>query len=295
MARGLDHVAHAVRDLAAAAALYAQAGFTVGARNRHAPDWGTANHIVQLPGFFVELLAMADASASAIAPHAERFFSFGAFNRDFLAHGQGLSMLVLEGRDSAAEAAAFRAAGIGDFKLFEFEREAKRPDGTPAKVAFSLVFARDAKAPEIGAFTCKQRYPENFWNPAFQRHTNTATGIAGVVLVAEKPDDHRDFLAAFTGAREVHATSAGIAIKTARGEIKVMDPAAFARQFGTPPPDTAHGARLAALRFAVRDRAAARAALQAGNIDFSEPMQRLVVGPDTALGATLVFETAATG
>ncbi len=290
LARGLDHVAHAVSDLDAAAALYQRAGFTVGARNRHAPAWGTANHIVQLPGFFVELLAMAD--TSAIAPHAAQHFSFGAFNRDFLARKQGLSMLALEGQDSAAEAAAFRVAGIGDFELFNFERDAKRPDGTPTKVAFSLAFARDAKAPDIGYFASRQRYPENFWNPAFQQHANGAIGIAGIVLVADDPGAHREFLSAFTGVRDVEELATDVSVKTPRGEIRVMDPASFAREFGAAPPDTKQGARLAALRFAVRDRAAAKAALQAGKVDFAELTQRLVVGPDIAIGATLVFEGA---
>jgi hypothetical protein len=288
LARGLDHVAHAVSDLDAAAALYARAGFQVGARNRHAPEWGTQNHIVQLPGFFVELLGLTD--VSAIAPHAERYFSFGAFNRDFLARHEGLSLLVLEGSDSAAEAAAFRAAGIGDFALFEFERDAKRPDGTPTKVAFSLAFAGDPKAVDIGFFTCKQRHPENFWNPAFQQHANSAIGIAGVVLVANEPGEHRAFLSAFAGERDVQATASEISVKTPRGEIAVIEPASFTRDFGVAPPDTRHSARLAALRFAVRDRAAARAALWAGKIDFAEHKQLLVVGPDIAIGATLVFE-----
>lgn len=84
MPRGLDHIVDAVRDLGTAAELYQRLGFQVGARNRHPPAWGTQNHIVQLPGAFVELLTVAD--ASGIAPHASRFFSFGAFNRDFLAH-----------------------------------------------------------------------------------------------------------------------------------------------------------------------------------------------------------------
>jgi catechol 2,3-dioxygenase-like lactoylglutathione lyase family enzyme len=57
MARGLDHIAHAVRDLDAAATLYGRLGFNVGARNRH--PWGTHNRIVQLPGFFIELVTVA--------------------------------------------------------------------------------------------------------------------------------------------------------------------------------------------------------------------------------------------
>ena len=55
MARGLDHIVHAVRDLDRAADLYRKLGFTVGARNTH--PWGTQNHIVQFDGCFIEVLA----------------------------------------------------------------------------------------------------------------------------------------------------------------------------------------------------------------------------------------------
>jgi hypothetical protein len=96
-------------------------------------------------------------------------------------------MLVLEGKGAPEDAAAFRDAGIGDFKPFHFERDAKRPDGTPTTVAFSLAFAADENAPDIGAFTCQQHHPENFWNPAFQQHPNGAATIAGVVMVADDP------------------------------------------------------------------------------------------------------------
>ena len=153
-------------------------GFTVGARNRHPPAWGTENHIVQLPGFFVELLALAD--PAGIVPHGPRSFSFGAFNRDFLARSEGLSMLVLESKDAGGDAEAFRAAGIGDFETYNFERPARAPDGAAVKVAFSLAFARDDRAQEAAFFTCQQHYPENFWNPAFQDHPNTRVVIGSV-------------------------------------------------------------------------------------------------------------------
>jgi hypothetical protein len=100
-----------------------------------------------------------------------RHFSFGAFNRDWVAREEGLSMLVLEGR-GATDADAFRATGIGDYELYEFERYGKRPDGTAVKLAFALALASDPRAPRIGFFTCSQRYPKNFWNPAFQCHAN---------------------------------------------------------------------------------------------------------------------------
>ena len=287
MARGLDHIVHVVRDLDAAAALYRALGFQVGARNRHSRSWGTQNHIVQLPGTFIELLTVAD--ATHIAPHAPDFFSFGAFNRDFLARGEGLSMLVLEGR-GAPDAEAFRAAGIGDFQVYDFEREGKRPDGTPLKVAFSLAFARDPLAPDVGFFTCQHRHPANFWNPTFQDHPNTAARVAGVVLVAANPADHHVFLSAFCGERDMLATSSGLSIRTPRGEIQVMDPTVFTGRFCVAPPDIAGGARLAALRFGMCDFDKAASALRSGGMAVSDRTGCLVVGPQAAMGAALIFE-----
>jgi hypothetical protein len=273
---------HAVHDLDAAGERYRALGFTVGARNRH--PWGTHNAIVQFPGVFIELLTVGE--PELIPSRRPRSMSFGAFTRDFLARGEGLAMLVLEGKGATADAEAFRAAGIGDFDVFDFERAAKRPDGTTVKVAFSLAFAADARAPGAAFFTCQQHYPENFWNPAFQSHPNTVSGVAGVVMVAENPSDHHIFLSAFTGVRDIHATSAGIAIETPRGEIQVMDPAAYRLHYGTEPPDVSRGLRLAALRFAVREIETARSFPK----DAVEHRGRLVVGPQAASGATLVFE-----
>ena len=287
MARGFDHIAHAVRDLDAAADFYRRTGFIVSARNCHPPEWGTQNHIVQLPGCYIEILGLADMSRTA--PYGPRSFSFGAFARDFLAQSQGLAMLALQGR-GAPDAEEFRTTGIGDFQLFEFERETKRPDGTPAKVAFSLAFAHDPKAPDTGFFTCRHHHPENFWNPAFQNHPNGACAVAGIVLVAENPSDHQVFLSTFTGERGLLANSAGISLKTPRGEIQVMEPAAFRDQFGQEPPSTANGARLAALCFGVRDLDVVKERFDGAHLAVSERAGRLIVGPETALGATLVFE-----
>jgi len=284
MPRGLDHIVHAVRDLEAVAGLYRRLGFTVGARNRH--PWGTHNHVVQLPGFFVELLTVAEPEKLGTDGFSTLF---GRFNQSFLARQEGLSMLLLESSDAAGDAAAFRSAGIGASEAMKFEREGRRPDGSAVKVAFSLAFARDAKAPDAGFATCQQYFPENFWNPAFQGHPNTATGLAAIVLVADNPTDHHIFLSAFTGVRDLHATSSGVTAATPRGDVKVMDPAAFRSHFGTEPPDISKGARLAAVQFRVSDRDALMAALHAGDIESSFCMGLTVVAPETATGATLAF------
>jgi catechol 2,3-dioxygenase-like lactoylglutathione lyase family enzyme len=287
MSRGLDHVVHAVRVLDAAAAFYRRLGFTVGARNAH--PWGTHNHIVQLPGFFVELLTVAEPEKLG----GEGFATlFGNFNQAFLESQEGLSFLMLESHDAEADARDFAAAGIAASAALQFEREGRAPDGSKLRVGFSLAFARDAGAPAIGFATCRQHQPENFWNPSFQQHANGTSAIAGAVIVAENPSDHHIFLSAFTGERALNATSSGVTAHTPRGELQIMDAAAFRSHFGVEPPDIAAGARLAALRFAVRDRDVLLAALDAGAVPHIAHMGHVVVAPQTAMGATLVFGAA---
>jgi glyoxalase-like protein len=285
MSGGLDHLVHAVRDLDAAAELYRRLGFTVGARNRHA--WGTHNYLVQTPGFFVEVLTVAEPEKLG----SDGFSAlFGTFNRLFLKNQEGLSLLILESDDAAADAARFRSGGVGASDAMRFEREGKRPDGSAVKVGFSLAFARDDKAPAIGFAVCQQHFPENFWNPAFQQHANTVSGIAGTVLVSQSPRDHEAFLSAFSGVRAESGSTNGITASTPRGEISVMEPAAFRSRFGVEPPDVSRGARLAAARFCVHDRAALSAALERGGIAASSSRGATIVGPQVALGTTLVFE-----
>src|SRR6266700_2089113 len=117
MPRGLDHVVHAVRDLEAAAELYRRLGFTVGARNQH--SWGTHNHLVQFPGFFLELLTVAEPQKLGSDGLSALF---GTFNRVCLKDQEGLSLLILESDDAAADAVRFRSA-IGVSDAMHFERE----------------------------------------------------------------------------------------------------------------------------------------------------------------------------
>lgn len=178
-------------------------------------------------------------------------------------------MLVMESHDSDADVAAFKAAGIAASEKMRFEREGKRPDGTPVHVAFSLAFARDKGASEARFFTCQQHYPQNFWNPAFQQHANGATGIGDIVMVANEPARHRDFLQVYTGAAAVSTERGGLRVELPRGAIDVLTPDAYTARYDLSPPDTSNGPRLAAMRFAG-----------------SWPERRRLVG---ALGAGLIF------
>lgn len=285
--RGIDHLVLPVRDLDAAGARYAALGFQVGARNRH--PWGTENRIVQMPGSFLELIALGPEPIPDAAPPAP---PFAQGVRDYLArHGEGFAMLVLASDDAAADKRAFDAAGIGGFDLLDFERLNHRADGTTARVAFTLAFAADPAMPDAGFFTCQQHEPANFWNEAAQVHRNGVRGIAGVVMVAEKPDRHAGFLAAFTG-QAIEAGEGGIVARTPHGEVAALTPRAFLAAHG-------HGVagqpvgqpHLAAIRF-VADLHAVEAALGHAGIPFVLAGSSILVAAEDACGTFLIFEGA---
>jgi catechol 2,3-dioxygenase-like lactoylglutathione lyase family enzyme len=283
-ARGLDHLVIGVADLDAAAERYAALGFRVGARNRH--PWGTENRIVQFPGAFLELITTGDA---ALIPNpAPGRYSFGAVVRDALARGEGMSMLVLESADAAGDAARFRAAGIGDFEPFFFERQAKRPDGSQVRVAFTLAFAENPAARDCGFFVCQQHEPQNFWNPAFQQHENGATGLAAVYLATPEPQRQVDFLSAFTGAESFATSESGLRFGLPRGRIEVMTTEAAGAALGRE--GQGDGARFAGFAVSVPDLAPVEALLEDNGIDHRREGARLVVPAAAVFGCAIVFE-----
>jgi hypothetical protein len=243
---------------------------------------------VQLPGTFIELLTVAEPDKLGGDTISDLF---GRYNREFLARGEGLSLLILESNDAKADAAEFRRAGIAVADAVHFEREAKRPDGTPIKVGFSLAFARDSAAPTIHFATCQQHYPENFWNAAFQQHANRAQAVRAVIMIADEPERHRAFASAFTGSGDFYTEPGEVSVWTACGAFSIITPVRFAAAFGGPQPP--EGNRLQAIRFAVADIAAARALVQRAGVRARDWRDGFVIDAADALGATLSFEPSA--
>jgi hypothetical protein len=244
----LDHAVVAVPHLETAAARYEQLGFTLTPRGQH--PWGTANRLVQFGGGnFIELLEI-DRPA-LIPPHepgaSPPRFSFGAYNRDFLAScGPGMSMLALAGHDADADVARFARSGLTTYAPFHFERAAPLPGGRSAKVAFSLAFATHIAMPWSVFFTCHNKLPQNFWKPVFQSHANGAREIVEAVLVAPDPTKLSDFIAGLTGSCP-HPIAGGLSAASDRHALTVLAPGAFAHRFGGAVIDLSFGPRLAAL------------------------------------------------
>jgi catechol 2,3-dioxygenase-like lactoylglutathione lyase family enzyme len=287
MARGLDHLVLAVRDLDDIADRYRRMGFTVGRRNRH--PWGTLNHIVQMPGTFLELIAT-EPGFAAPAPDAP-VAPFAGFIDHYLKSGDGFAMLVLESRDAAADLARLAAAGIAAPATFRFGRTGRRPDGSAVDVAFTLAFARLPAITKAGFFLCQQHNPENFWNREFQVHDNGVQSVAAVTFVSGHVARDAATIAAFAGAPAMSRADGAHVIDTGRGAIEVVPRALAAALYGAAalPPDV-DGPHFAAVRFSVRALDETAAVLEAGAVPFIRTKGLVVVPAASAFGVTLAFE-----
>jgi hypothetical protein len=245
--KGIDHLVLCGRDQQVMRDSFTALGFTLTPEARH--PFGTGNSLIQLEGCFLELLSVFE--PDKIPEHEEGRFSFAAFNRDFLDHREGLSMLVLDSTDARADVAAFRAAGLRTYEPFDFSRKARLPDGQEVTVGFSLAFTTDPKLPNMAFFTSQQHAPEHFWKPDYQRHPNRALSVLEVTLVADKPEEHAAFLSAFSGF-PAGPVKGGITVRTTRGNISCVTPERFGESFARKAPDLSDGPRFGGFTIGVR-------------------------------------------
>ncbi|AXO16857.1 VOC family protein [Thalassospira indica] len=191
MSRAIDHIVLCVNDLDAAIAVYTQLGFTVTPRAVH--PFGTGNALIQLDAMYIELLAVVDPGKIAETDLALPF-SFPIYNRDYLRHREGMSMLALQSRDAEQDRQKFIAAGAAVPAVFHFERDAKTPDGETVGVAFSLAYANHPLLRHAVTFVCQHRHPaQNFYFPAYQSHKNGAVAIGKVLVDHWAAEAVRDF------------------------------------------------------------------------------------------------------
>ncbi|UWU80669.1 VOC family protein [Bradyrhizobium huanghuaihaiense] len=283
MPRRLDHLVICVRDLEQAALDWQALGFKLTPTGVH--PFGTSNRLAQFADNFVELLAVTD---DALVPaSAPGHFSFAAHNRDFLTQAEGMSMLVLHSTDAHADAARFKADGIGAYAPFDFGRDAVLPDGGTARVGFSLAFATDPAMPGVAFFTCQQRHPpELFWKPEYQRHANGAARVIEVVMSAEEPAAHRDFL------ERLMEGPAGLApgcltIGDSDNRVTLLDPSELGRRL--PGQVSGSSPRFCAARLAVADLDATRRALESNGVGFAMTGGVLLIPPVATHGLALEF------
>ena len=250
--------------------------------------FGTGNSLVQLDGFFLEFLHLPN--PHLVVQPAEGEFGFAAYNADYMSDGaEGISMLVFESADAAAEQARFVREGLTTYKTFDFSRLAKQPDGDEVTVGFSLAFATHADMPKAAFFYCQQHAPQYFWKSEYQRHANSAVEIGEVAMVATKPLQYAGFLTSLSQGDLVVSADNLVRLNTSRGALAMYAPEAFHRAYGFAAPSLADGPVLAGYRIEVENREEALKRLDAAGIFWQETASGHAIGPDIAAGAVMAF------
>jgi hypothetical protein len=201
----LDHVAHFVPDLSAAAALLHSLGFIPTPESAHraqgAPA-GTSNRCLMFEAGYIEILA-----PTLDTPNARRV-------RAHMARYDGVHLACWGTPDAAFEHARLAAQGFEPEPLVNLSREVEGGE----TVRFGVVYVPPAKMPEGRVQYCQQLTPEAIWKEAFVRHPNGVTGLAAVYVVAEDPAEAAARWGRFSGLLP-RADGALVRLQAARGEV----------------------------------------------------------------------------
>jgi Glyoxalase-like domain len=181
----LDHVAHFVPDLGAAARLAESLGFAVTPESAHraqgAPA-GTSNRCIMLERGYIEILA-----PTIDTPNARRV-------RDHMARYPGVHLACFGTPDGEAEQRRLAAHGFEPEPLVDLQRETHA--GT---VRFRVVYVPPGKMPEGRVQYVEHLSPEVIWNEASLAHSNGVTGLEALYVVAERPAETAARWALFSG------------------------------------------------------------------------------------------------
>lgn len=283
---GIDHIVLCVHDLEAARDRFRSMGFTLTPPATH--PFGTGNSLAQFGSSFVELLSVVD--AGRIPPHSNQRFSFAAHNADFLSRVEGMSMLVISSEDARADEARWREAGLTTFEPVYFERAARLPDGSEAKVAFTIAFVLSEDMPGAVFFCCQQHAPDAFWQPQYQRHANGALDFASVILATETPRRHAAFFEALFGAGSIEINGEELVIQTALGKVLVIPPEISSGRFtGDSGFGSSSSARFVAAAIRTDDLDETDACLERGGIERIRTDESIMLSPSTCFGIALEF------
>lgn len=272
----LDHGLIFVADLSAAAARYQRLGFVLTPRGQH-PSLGTANHTIVLERDYLELITV---------------LSRGTANERWAAildRGEGLGAMALGTNDARAIGATLRSRGIAVPDVLDFERPVAL--GTRQVAArFTIAHLPPDASPAIPAFFCQHHTPELVWLPPYQRHPNTARGVAGLVVAHRDPESLSARYELLLGRAAVHPHPGGLALDLRGTRLLLVNPEFVAARLGQHLDFPADHSRPLGITIAIRDLRATRRVLAANAVPYA-PFGRgsILVGPTFTHGVYLEF------
>ena len=169
----LDHVAHFVPDLDAAAELLQALGFAPTAVSHHrvaGKPAGTSNRCLMLREGYIEIL-----SPTLDTPNARRV-------RNHMSRYAGVHLVSFGTPSAQEDHARLEAHGFDPEPLVALRR--KTAGGL---LGFKVVYAPPAKMPEGRMQYCEHLTPELLWTKKHLAHRNGVLGLAAAYVVAKDP------------------------------------------------------------------------------------------------------------
>jgi Glyoxalase-like domain len=167
----LDHLAHFVPDLGAAAAVWEKLGFAVTPVSHHevaGKPAGTSNRCVMLEQGYLELLA-----PTMDTPNAQRV-------RERMKRFVGVHLACFGTPDGAAEQRRLAGHGFEPEPVVRLER--KVDDG---HARFNVVYVPPGRMPEGRVQYCEHLTPEQVWREGFVNPFR----LSAVYVVADEPEE----------------------------------------------------------------------------------------------------------
>lgn len=278
----LDHVAHFVPDLGAAADLLEALGFAVtpvSAQVTQDGPAGTSNRCVMLDQGYLEFLA-----PTHDTPNAQRL-------HDAMARYAGVHLACFGTPAAEAEHARLADHGFDPLPLVHLQREVD-VDGEARTARFVALRAAPERMPEGRIQFVQHLTPECLWQPRYLRHTNGVTGLAAVFVVAREPVQVAARFAHFAALLPRPAGGL-VRIASERGSVLLGTAAAWTEWLGDSPAAPA----LAGYALACRDPKIAASLCERAGLGVREVRKGLfcVVLPQVLGGAWLLGEPAALG
>ena len=211
----VDHVAHFVADLDAAARVLESLGIKVTPTSVHqTPEGpaGTSNRCVMLEEGYIELL-----SPTHDTPVAQRV-------RGLMARYAGIHLVCFGAPDAEAEHRRLQAHGFEPQPLVDLSREG----GT---IRFKVVRLPPERMPEGRIQYVEQLTPEQIW----RANDVNRLRLEEVFVVAKNPTETAARWARFAGLIPSKVRD-GVQFETARGRIFIGKRAAIAKRLGAAPP-----------------------------------------------------------
>lgn len=284
----LDHIGLIAPDLSAIARDYERLGFQLTPVSQHAAPHvpggppkpiGSANRCAMLRQGYIELLAIVDPTL----PDNQ----LGAFLQRYA----GIHIIAFAVDDAGANVARLRDAGLSRAAISPLQRMAATPQGDKL-AAFARIPLAPDEAPEGRIQLIQHLTPDVLWQKQLLDHPNHAVALVDTVVCVADPEESARRFARLTGATPTRRTG-GWALAFARSVLTFVTPLHLA--------DVVPQAHAPLVPFIAGyvvttddGNVAAAALLSRNSVAFVRRGRDLIVPPQDAGGATLVFSTGAT-